>query len=82
MKIGLPVGIQSAVFAVNNIVTTLGICGVRIFWIIAVFSLHKTFAGILTAYPISLSLTALLIFLILVIYHPAKRFQTDKGEMQ
>lgn len=63
------------------IVTTLGICGVRIFWIMAVFPSHKTFAGILTAYPVSLSVTALLIFLVLVIYHPSKRFQTDKGEM-
>ena len=63
------------------IVTTLGICGVRIFWIMAVFPSHKTFAGILTAYPVSLSVTALLIFLVLVIYHPSKRFQTDKGAM-
>ena len=63
------------------IVTTLGICGVRIFWIMAVFPSHKTFAGILTAYPVSLSVTALLIFLVLVTYHPSKRFQTDKGEM-
>ena len=31
--------------------------------------------------PVSLSVTALLIFLVLVIYHPSKRFQTDKGEM-
>lgn len=63
------------------IVTTLGICGVRIFWIMAVFPSHKTFAGILTAYPLSLLVTALLIFLVLVVYHPSKRFQTDKGEM-
>ena len=63
------------------IVTTLGICGVRIFWIMAVFSSHKTFAGILTAYPVSLSVTALLIFIVLLIYHPSKRFQTDKGEI-
>ena len=63
------------------IVTTLGICGVRIFWIMTVFPVHKTFAGILTAYPVSLSVTALMIFMVLVIYHPSKRFQTDKGEM-
>ena len=63
------------------IVTTLGICGVRIFWIMEVFPLHKTFVGILTAYPVSLSVTALLIFIVLVIYRPSKRFQTDKGAM-
>ncbi|MEE1494494.1 MAG: MATE family efflux transporter [Anaerostipes hadrus] len=63
------------------IVTTLGICGVRVFWIMTVFPMHKTFTGILTAYPVSLSVTALLIFLVLAIYHPSKKFQTDKGEM-
>ena len=63
------------------IVTTLGICGVRIFWIMEVFPSHKTFVGILTAYPVSLSVTALLIFIVLVICRPSKRFQTDKGAM-
>ena len=63
------------------IVTTLGICGVRIFWIMEVFPSHKTFVGILTAYPVSLSVTALLIFIVLVVYRPSKRFQADKGAM-
>ena len=63
------------------IVTTLGICGVRIFWIMAVFPVHRTFVGILTAYPVSLSVTALLMLILLIIYRPTKRFQTDKGEM-
>ncbi len=62
------------------VVTTLGICGVRIFWILAVFPSHETFVGILTAYPVSLSVTALLIFIVLAIYHPAKRLQTEEGE--
>ena len=62
------------------VVTTLGICGVRIFWILAVFPSHATFVGILTAYPVSLSVTALLIFIVLDIYHPAKRLQTEEGE--
>ncbi len=62
------------------VVTTLGICGVRIFWIVAVFPSHATFVGILTAYPVSLSVTALLIFIVLAIYHPAKRLQTEEGE--
>ena len=63
------------------ILTTLGICGVRIFWIMAVFPAHRTFVGILTAYPVSLSVTALLMLILLIIYRPTKRFQTDKGEM-
>ena len=65
---------------VPAIVTTVGICGVRILWILFVFPLHKTFTGILMAYPVSLSITALLIFIVLVLYRPSKRFQIDKGE--
>ena len=63
------------------IVTTIGICGVRILWILAVFPTHRTFIGILTAYPVSLSLNALFIFIVLMIYHPSKRLLEDKGEM-
>ena len=61
---------------VPAIVTTLGICGVRIFWIFVIFPQHRTFQGILTAYPVSLCVTALLIFMVLLIYHPSKRFQS------
>lgn len=61
---------------VPAIVTTLGICGVRIFWIFVIFPQHRTFPGILTAYPVSLCVTALLIFMVLLIYHPSKRFQS------
>ena len=80
MRIGLPAGIQSAVFAVANIVIQSAINSLGTV-VMAVFPSHKTFAGILTAYPVSLSVTAVLIFIVLVIYHPSKRFQTDKGEM-
>ena len=62
------------------IVTTVGICGVRIIWIMAVFPLHRTFTGILTAYPVSLFVTALLILGVLVMYRPSRRFQTDKED--
>lgn len=62
---------------VPAIVTTLGICGVRILWIVAVFPRYRTFKGILTVYPVSLSVTALMILIVLVIYRPSKRFQID-----
>ena len=52
------------------IVTTVGICGVRIIWIMAFFPSHRTFAGILTAYPVSLFVTALLVFVVLMLYRP------------
>lgn len=55
------------------LLTIIGVCGVRIFWITAVFPLHRTFQNIMTAYPVSLSVTALLIFLALMIYRPSRK---------
>lgn len=56
------------------ILTTIGICGIRIVWIKAVFPQNPTFQTIMTAYPISLSATAVLIFIALLICRPAKRY--------
>ncbi len=51
-----------------------GVCGVRIGWIQFVFPQSRTFRTIMTVYPISLSVTALLIFIALICYRPSKRF--------
>lgn len=56
------------------ILTLFGVCGVRIFWIKAIFPMHRTFQSILLAYPISLSTTVVLIFIALLIYRPSRRF--------
>lgn len=53
--------------------TTLGVCGIRIFWIAVVFPRSPTFRTIMYVYPISLSTTALLLFLALLWFRPAKR---------
>lgn len=53
--------------------TTLGVCGIRIFWIAVVFPRNPTFRTIMYVYPISLSTTALLIFLALLWFRPAKK---------
>lgn len=63
------------------VLTTIGVCGIRILWIVSFFPTHKTLQGILTAYPVSLSITALLIFLALAVYRPSKKLQIHKGEM-
>lgn len=55
------------------VLTTLGICGVRIFWIYTVFPKSRTFATIMTAYPISLAVTAVLIFAAVMVYRPSKK---------
>lgn len=64
---------------VPAILTTIGVCVVRIVWINTVFPVNRTFATIMTAYPVSLSTTAVLIFIALIIYRPSKRF-ANKGK--
>lgn len=59
---------------VPALLTTLGVCGVRILWINIAFPVKHDFSTIMLSYPISLSFTALLIFLCLIIYRPSKRF--------
>lgn len=63
---------------VPAILTTVGICGVRIVWIKTVFVTSKTFKTIMTAYPISLATTAVLMFIALLAYRPAKRFAQEE----
>ncbi len=60
-------------FIAPAILTIIGVCGVRILWIFTVFPSHKTFWTIMTAYPLSLSITAVLIFIALMIYRPSHK---------
>ena len=59
---------------VPAILTTVGVCGVRIGWIHFAFAQDPTFRTILTAYPLSLSATALMILIALLCYRPSRRF--------
>ena len=43
-------------------VTTVSICGSRLFWIFAVFPQYHDFYWIMMAYPVSLAVTAVCIF--------------------
>ena len=63
------------------ILTMLGVCGVRIAWIHYVFPLSATFKTIMIAYPVSLGITALLIFAALLYYRPSKRFAGTRDEV-
>lgn len=58
---------------VPAILTTIGVCGTRIAWVYAVFPKFKTFRALLFAYPVSLSVTAVLILIALLVYRPSKR---------
>lgn len=64
---------------VPAILTTVGVCVLRIIWINTVFPANRTFVTIMTAYPVSLATTAVLIFIALIIYIPSKRF-ANKGK--
>lgn len=58
------------------LLTMLGVCGVRIAWLQGVFPQSRTFKTIMTAYPISLSTTALLVLTALLYYHPSRRIES------
>ena len=67
---------------VPAILTTIGVCGVRIAWIKLVFPHSSTFETIMTAYPISLATTALLIFAALIVYRPSRRFAAQNKDIK
>ena len=60
---------------VPSILTMIGICGTRITWIYTVFQTHKSLGYIMAAYPVSLSTTAFLILIALLIIKPSKKYQ-------
>lgn len=58
---------------VPAILTMIGVCGVRLLWIFLAFPRHRTFATIMTAYPLSLATTAMLIFFAVLYYRPSRK---------
>lgn len=58
------------------VLTTVSICGIRISWTKFVFPYHSTFETLMLVYPISLAVTAFLIFIVLLYCRPSKRFAT------
>lgn len=67
---------------VPAILTIIGICVTRILWINLVFPQYNTFKCIMTVYPISLAITAVLMFGALICYRPAKRFSTKAAQAE
>ncbi len=60
---------------VPSLLTVLGICVTRITWIYTVFKTHKSLGYIMAAYPVSLSATALLILVAMLVIRPSKKHQ-------
>ncbi len=65
---------------VPAILTTVGVCGIRIAWIQWVFPQSQTFSTILTVYPISLFATALFFLIALLYYRPSRRLLNPSGK--
>ena len=64
---------------VPAILTIIGVCGTRIAWVYTAFPKNPTFQTLMLAYPLSLSITALFIFIAVCVYHPARRFQKNSN---
>ena len=58
---------------VPAILTTIGVCGTRIAWVYTVFPRFRTFKALFIAYPVSLAITAVFIFVALMVYRPSRR---------
>lgn len=59
---------------VPAVLTIIGVCAVRIVWVYTYFAAHRTFGALMLAYPISLSTTAVLIFIALMVYRPSVKY--------
>ena len=62
------------------VLTTLCVCGTRIFWVEFVFPKHPDFQTLMVIYPISLMLTALLILIALAVCRPTSRMKKQNEE--
>ena len=64
---------------VPAVLTTIGVCGIRIAWIQLVFPHYLTFRCIMTVYASSLSATALVMLVAVLACHPARRFRKRRA---
>lgn len=62
---------------IPSVLTMVGICATRITWIMTVFKIHKSLGFIMAAYPVSLSTTALLLLIALLIIKPSRGHKTE-----
>lgn len=58
-----------------SMLTVVGVCGIRAFWVAFIFPASPTFVTIMITYPVSLGATALLIVCALIYFRPARAAQ-------
>lgn len=66
------------VSATPAVISIVGVCGVRIAWILLVFSAAPSFGLLMTSYPVSMAVTATLMLVTLLILRPAKHFHPER----
>lgn len=61
------------------LICVLGICGVRITWVFAVFPAHRSFAFLMVCYPLSWILTGLILFCVYLRFVRKMRIQWNSA---
>ena len=64
------------------VLTMAGVCGIRLSWIHWVFPRNPSFRTIMTAFPISLAATALLMLLAVLYCRPSRRFARERAPQE
>ena len=62
------------------VLTVIGVCGVRLSWVYWVFPQSPNFQTIMAAFPICLSITALLLLITVLCCRPARKYSLQKSE--
>lgn len=63
-----------------TVITLVFVCGIRFFWIYKIFPLHPTFITIIAVFPISISITAIVITVWAIVYrkkHVLKKYSEN-----
>ena len=66
---------------VPALVALVCICGLRLFWIFAIFPHWPTFRTIMLIYPISLWTTGIIILLMILIIRPSRKMEASVSKM-
>lgn len=64
------------------VIAIFGVCATRLFWIFFVFPHHRTFANIMTAYPVSMSVTAVSVLIALLILRPSRSIPQKSSQKE
>lgn len=58
---------------IPSILTVAGVCGIRALWVYTIFQRHRTFSSVLSVYPVSMAVTAVMRITAVMILKPSER---------